>query len=296
MLKNISLVIFLFISFTSSAQTTTEKPKIIYGVCTKTDLLAAPYDVWFTKNYHSYTPNTEILNLLKKENVKDVTVKIFFGTWCGDSKREVPRFFKLLDDMGFALSKVTLIGTGSSDSLYKQSPQHEESGLGIYKVPTFIFYRNGKEVNRIVEFAALSLERDMLNILQGKNYTPNYASFTLINKWISEGLLQDSNISVPSLAAQLRPLVHTENELNSLGYVLMGQKKMKEAMSIFQANYYLYPQSANIASSLGEGYYENGDAKNAIYYLEYAIGINKDPKMLAGIIEILCKAKAMEKK
>lgn len=295
MFKNISLLILLFVSAISNAQTTNDKPKILYGVCTKTQLQSAPYDSWFKKNYDDYTPNTTTIQSIKKENIKDLTIKIFFGTWCGDSKREVPRFVKLLDVAGIPESKVTLIATGASDSLYKQSPQHEESGLGIYKVPTFIFYRNGKEINRIVEFPTLSLEKDLLAIIQGKTYVPNYAAFITVDKWLADGTFLDSNISVRSLAMQLKPLVNNEHELNGLGYVLMAQKKMKEAIAVFQTNYFLYPQSANVASSLGEGYYKNGDAKNAVYYLENALGKNSDPKALRDILDILYKAKGLNR-
>jgi thiol-disulfide isomerase/thioredoxin len=292
MLKNISLLILLFVSAISNAQTT-DKPKILYGVCTKTDLEAAPFDTWFKKNYQDYTPNAATVTTIKKEAIKDVTIKVFFGTWCGDSKREVPHFMKLLDAADFPSSKVMLIATGASDSLYKQSPQHEESGSGIYKVPAFIFYRNGKEINRIVEFPALSLEKDMLAIVQGRSYTPNYASLLTLDKWLADGILLDSNISIRSLAMQVKPLVNTEHELNGLGYVLLAQKKMKEAIAVFQINYFLYPQSANVASSLGEGYYVIGDAKNAVYYLENALGKNTDPKALRGILDVLYKAKSL---
>ncbi|MCP9751833.1 thioredoxin family protein [Ferruginibacter sp. HRS2-29] len=295
MLKNISLLVLLFVSAISNAQTTNDKPKILYGVCTKTELETAPYDAWFKKNYDDYTPNAATVQAIKKESLKDISVKIFFGTWCGDSKREVPRFMKLLDAAGFPLSKVTLIATGGGDSLYKQSPQHEEAGLGIYKVPTFIFYRNGKEIHRIVEFPALSLEKDMLVIVQGKSYTPNYAAFINVDKWIADGTLLDSNISIRSLALQIKPLVNSEYELNSLGYMLLAQKKMKEAISVFQMNYFLYPQSSNVASSLGEGYYEKGDYENAVYYLENALVKNTDPKAWRGILDILYKAKSLER-
>lgn len=294
MFKNIFIFILVCSAMSVNAQTTGDKPKILYGICSKTDLMAAPFDTWFVKNHEAYIPDSAAVLSLKKEGFRNVSIRIFFGTWCGDSKREVPRFYKLLEAIGFPMDKVMLIATGASDSLYKQSPQHEEAGLGIFKVPTFIFYKNGNEINRLVEFPSLSLERDMLAILQGKAYTPNYASFELIRKWLSTGLLTDPNISAQSIAAQLRPVVYSENELNSLGYVLLAQQKMKEAIIIFQANYYLYPQSANIASSLGEGYLKTGDIKNAVYYLEYALAKNTDPKMLRGILDLLYKAKGLD--
>jgi predicted alpha/beta superfamily hydrolase len=44
-----------------------------------------------------------------------------------------------------------------------------------------------------------------------------------------------------------------ENMMNSLGYQLMGAKKLEEAIAVFQKNMELYPESANTYDSLGEG-------------------------------------------
>ncbi len=47
-------------------------------------------------------------------------------------------------------------------------------------------------------------------------------------------------------------------------------------------------------SSLGEGYYKTGDAKNAVFYLEKTLELNKDPKMVKEVLAILYKAKGIE--
>jgi tetratricopeptide (TPR) repeat protein len=177
----------------------------------------------------------------------------------------------------------------------KQSPQHEESGLGIFRVPAFIIYRNGIEINRINEFPVFSLEKDMLSILNNQPYIPNYHSFNLVHQWIKDGSLTDENISIAGLAEQVRTLVSNERELNSLGYLLLKQDKKKEGLKIFQVNYNLFPESSIIASSLGEGYYENGDYKRAITLLERSLELNKDPKVIKEILAILYKAKEKDK-
>ena len=73
------------------------------------------------------------------------------------------------------------------------------------------------------------------------------------------------------------------------------QDKKKEALKIFQVNYNLFPESSTINSSLGEGYYENGDYKKAIVSLERSLELNKDPKTTKEILTILYKAKEKEK-
>jgi len=187
--------------------------------------------------------------------------------------------------------KLAVIGVGDNDSLTKQSPQRQEVGKGVFRVPTFIVYRNGVEINRINEYPVLSLEKDLLQILSNQPYTPNYPSFALINRWMKDGTLQDCNVSTRSLSGQLATIVKNENELNSLGYLLLKQGKKEDASRIFQVNYYLFPESANVASSLGEGYYQNNDMPRAVYFLEKSLELNKDPKAVPGILSILYKAK-----
>ncbi|HEY6504494.1 MAG TPA: hypothetical protein VIZ28_11015, partial [Chitinophagaceae bacterium] len=180
-MKNIFFILCLLASSVITvAQPAGVKPAILYGIVTKENLLATPFDKWYVANYDSYEPNSAVVSALKKLKTKDITVQVFLGTWCGDSKREVPRFMKLLNELSFPQQQVQIIGLGGGDSLYKQSPGNEEAGKGIFRVPVFIFYRNGVEINRINEYPAFSLEKDMLAILSNRNYTPNYKSFETI--------------------------------------------------------------------------------------------------------------------
>jgi tetratricopeptide (TPR) repeat protein len=293
-MNTIILWLFIALSYSATAQTTTDPPKILYGACTKDSLTVDPFDKWFNAGYDSYQPEAAAVASLKKQRYEGISIKVFFGTWCGDSKRELPRFLKLLSAISFPEKKIQLIAVGGRDSLVKQSPGHEEAGLGIFRVPTFIIYKNGIEINRINEFPVFSLEKDMLSIISNKPYTPNYRSFNLVHQWVKDGTLTDENISVAGLAEQLRILVSDEHELNSLGYLLLKQAKKKEALRIFQVNYNLYPESSNLASSLGEGYYENSDYKKAITFLQKSLELNKDSGAIKEILVLLYKAKEKE--
>jgi len=108
------------------------------------------------------------------------------------------------------------------------------------------------------------------------------------------GALADKNISTMGLAGQLKQLVSGENELNALGYVWLKQGRKEEALKIFHVNAHLYPESANVISSLGEGYYKNGDTKNAIKFMERALELNKDPRQLKEILELLYAVKGLK--
>jgi thiol-disulfide isomerase/thioredoxin len=126
------------------------------------------YIRWFQTNYERYTPDAATINKLKAD-LQDYEVLLFMGTWCGDSKREVPRFYKILDAADFPEYQLTVVALSGKAELYKQSPQHEEAGLNIEYVPTFIVYKDGLEIGRIIEQPHNSLEKDLLTIINKHN-------------------------------------------------------------------------------------------------------------------------------
>ncbi len=268
---------------------------ILYGKTDIAILKTDPNNKWFDSIYHAYTPVYNETERIKSAGVKDIRIEVFYGTWCGDSRREVPRMIKILETSGVKPAQVSLIALGGSDSLYKQSPGKEESGKGIFRVPVFIVYKNGKEAGRINEYPVLSLEKDLYAILGGQEYVPNYKSFALIKAWLADSSLLNKNTSTRGMAMQLKWLVSGEHELNSVGYLLIKQGKKAEALRVFQINAQLYPESANIISSLGEGYLENGDNGTAVTVLERSLALNKDPALLQDILALLYKAKGWTK-
>lgn len=143
---------------------------ILVGKAKRTDLQQIPFNEWFIESYNDYTL-TEKMEGAIEEKLKDYTITIFMGTWCEDSQNQVPKFYKILEEVDFPLRKVTLITMDRE----KTTPEQFEKGLNITNVPTFIFYKNGKEANRIVESPKESLEQDMLNIITKNNYKHIYA-------------------------------------------------------------------------------------------------------------------------
>lgn len=65
-----------------------------------------------------------------------------------------------------------------------------------------------------------------------------------------------------------------EARLNNLGYALMRQKKMPEAISIFKLNVEFYPEAWNTYDSLGEAYMNNGDKELAIANYKKSLTLN----------------------
>lgn len=143
---------------------------IILGVQTRAAIEAAPYDRWFTESYKMHTLDTVTLNTVKG-NLAQTDITLFMGTWCEDSQRETPAFYKMLDLAGIDSDTVKLI-TVSED---KDTPEGLEKGQNITNVPTIIFSKDGKELGRIVEYPLESLEKDMAKILTGEDYKHAYA-------------------------------------------------------------------------------------------------------------------------
>lgn len=135
----------------------------ILGDFSASRFFSPPHSSWYVSTYRDYTPHPEFISELKELNISNLTVTIVLGTWCPDSRREVPAFMKMVDLWGFPEEKIRFIGV----DIDKNAPLQDYVELGIVRVPTFIFYENNSEKGRIIEVPVTSLEQDTRNILKG---------------------------------------------------------------------------------------------------------------------------------
>lgn len=75
-----------------------------------------------------------------------------------------------------------------------------------------------------------------------------------------------------------------ESELNNLGYVLLFQEKIDDAIEVFKMNVEAYPQAWNAYDSLGEAYLAAGNLSLA--RVNYEISVQLNPKNEAGIAQL----------
>ena len=143
--------------------------EILVGTAAIDSLHAQPFAAWYEPNLAAYEPDPEKIDELEGL-LEGVDITLFMGTWCEDSQREVPRFVKILEEAGYPADEVELI----TMTREKNTPQGYEKGFGIINVPTFIFYRDGEELGRIVEYPIEGLETDMVKILSGAPYRHAY--------------------------------------------------------------------------------------------------------------------------
>ena len=158
---------FLLALFSSPAQA---QEDMLIGEIAVSELKDAPYSEWFVDGYDAYSVKDAAKNELGTL-LDGVHIKIFMGTWCSDSQREVPRFSKILDVLEFPSENSELVAMDRD----KITPDQLEEGLNIQRVPTFIFYKDNRELGRIVEYPIVSLEEDMLTILSESEYEHAYA-------------------------------------------------------------------------------------------------------------------------
>jgi tetratricopeptide (TPR) repeat protein len=93
-----------------------------------------------------------------------------------------------------------------------------------------------------------------------------------------------------STAAELRRRsleIAAEADMNTYGYLLMGQGKVDSAIAVFRKNTKDYPRSWNTYDSLGEAYAKKGDKKQAIQQYAKAQAMVRDPAQKKRIESIL---------
>jgi len=135
--------------------------EILVGFCDKEGLRNFPmFMEFFNMEYEKYEPYTEFLEEYK-DSLLEFKIIIVMGTWCGDSQREVPRFYRILDELGFPKDQLTLI-------CVDRAKKAEDLNLDDYYVelvPTFIFMKGKVEMGRIIEAPSETLESDMGQII-----------------------------------------------------------------------------------------------------------------------------------
>jgi tetratricopeptide (TPR) repeat protein len=232
--------------------------KMLLGVCSKNALAQQPYNEWFAKNSDGYTVDESTAGLLR-DKLKNKTFTIFLGTWCGDSKREVPKMLKILQYCGVKESQIKLVMVSNSDSAYKQSPTHEERGLNIHHVPTLIVYEGGAEKGRLIESPVLSWEKDLLAVCNGEAYAPSYGGVEYLEKQFAllgmAGVEKDSS----RITVQLKQLLKGEFDVSGYAKVQRTTGEMQKAILVAKLNTMVFSDKADVWYILGANYQAAGN-------------------------------------
>lgn len=142
----------------------------------------------------------------------------------------------------------------------------------VAKGVTIILMTNNKQGNLYF------IEKSIEAILENKPYAQVKKSFldefnVKLNSMSGEQIISFYNDLKSKHASEYS--FDDENVLNETGYYLMGQKRLVDAITIFQYNTKLFPKSGNVFDSLGEAYYNQGNKSLAL--LNYKKSLQLDP-------------------
>ena len=115
----------------------------------------------FNNNFQDFTLSAEEQNVIS-DWPKNLTIDVYFGTWCHDSLREVPKLLKILS--GNKDINLSLIGLDHQ----KQDPKDLATTNKVKYTPTIIVYRDAdkkQEIGRIIERPKQSLIIDINQFL-----------------------------------------------------------------------------------------------------------------------------------
>lgn len=137
--------------------------KIVIGKFTRSLLESDSSFSWYRYNYDAFTPDSASIAYLSTA-AHDVHFIVVGGTWCGDTKHELPKFFKTISLSHIPEKNIELYGVDRS----KKSNDGLTEKYGITQVPTFILFSDGKEIGRIVESTKNGMEFDLAGLLKNK--------------------------------------------------------------------------------------------------------------------------------
>lgn len=155
---------FLFTSWYALAQGVcpTPAPDAVLGPKTWEEWKAEAG--WENYSAGGYSPpQWKLEQLAGLIRARNATFIIFGGSWCDDSKVQLPVLFRLFSLASIPVERQKLYGVDRS----VKEPTHTADRLNISRVPTVVIMSNGKEIGRIAEFPRPNWEDDLIRVLSG---------------------------------------------------------------------------------------------------------------------------------
>ncbi len=134
-------------------------PPPLTGFVTR-DSIESFNEVWKGLRAQDYEPDAASVKAIR-DRAKNVDVFAVVATWCPDTRRDLPRFFKIADQARWPMKNVKLLAVDRT----KKDAEGQTVKWSVTRVPTFIFLRKGKEIGRVTEKPATTLEKDIAAIL-----------------------------------------------------------------------------------------------------------------------------------
>jgi hypothetical protein len=222
---------------------------------------------WFMQEYKNYDFKADTS---LKTKLNEYKVEIYLGTWCGDSKQWVPRFIKVWNELGLERSNLQMCALYDK-TIYgksKKGPKGEEIGKSIFRVPTFIFYKNGIEMARIIESPHKDLISDLTKIANNKILKTNYPASSYLIKLFENESLENIKKHRNKIVNQIKNKLSDYSELNSTATYFIDIDRLDIAMEIFEINNNIFKNSIELLEDFAEKleYYSNSKEIIDVYF------------------------------
>ncbi len=262
----------MVIALAAGSVAAAQDPATLVGRVTTSDLKAAPYADWFDGQYSRYQPEAANVERLRPL-LGGVSIEAYFGTWCGDSRRQIPRLARLLDLTGVNESRLTLVALSDRPMEFKQAPGHPEAKRYVHRTPTIVVLRDGREIGRIVETPAATLDSDLLAIVEGRGPAPRYGAEGWVHRLFTDLPSEDA---IKTLATG-GPEVLKRSDPDSLWHYaehdLLKNGRAREAQAVLDLHLALNPRSVTGHILMSEALAALGRKEEARAAIERALAI-----------------------
>jgi predicted alpha/beta superfamily hydrolase len=202
---------------------------------------------------------------------------------------------------------------GLRDDHVKMEQQYAQTHK---ELPVRLFISSGIRSEKIIEFIDIIRSRNYTGLKMEYSELCGHAHFAIGAEGLTRGLISVfgrksiaeilrntiADKGIEAATAQYRHLKDTEpdhynfaeSELNDLGYELLGDRRVKDAIAIFTLNVATYPKEWNTYDSLGEAYLANEDTTLAIENYQKSVELNPANSYGAEVLERL-KNKGQER-
>lgn len=245
---------------------------ILVGSLTRANLKNAPFAEWFESQYGKYEPDRADIDKLR-EPLKGLAIEAYFGTWCGDSRRQIPRLLKVLDAAGFDEKRLALVGLSDRAMEFKQAPGRPELKRLVHRTPTIVLLLDGVEIGRIVETPATTLEADLLAMVEGHGPEPKYGAEAFVHRLFSALSGDEALKALYAAEAEITRLSTPGSLGHYAEYDLLKNGRAAEAKALLDLHLRISPKSVSGHLLMSEALETLGRKDEALAAAERALAL-----------------------
>jgi len=252
---------------------------MLVGIVNSEDLRQDPFSEWFASGYEEYEVRFDALAHLSDAAADDaLSIEIFFGTWCHDSQRELPRMMRVLDEAQFPESRVTLYALSDNPGVFKMTPDGHEHELLIHRTATVVVLRDGVEVGRLVERPSASLEEDLIAILDESPAPLPYRAESAIHALYRADDTGLVRAPTREFLDELESLGDTDTLWHYAQYDLLFNGHPADAADVLHLFLTLHPESPLGYRLLAQAEFDLGNSGAALYAVRRALALAPNSK------------------